>query len=143
MIDRLLGVLTSQFVRIRGESMWPALPDRKWVRVTRRAYSHRRKPERFDVIRFEDPSERGHWVVKRIVGLPDEELRLEDGRLFIDGIEIDDPRARGASGGKSEWWPCTNEYVVLGDNRDASTDSRKFGAVPIGKILGRVRRGTD
>lgn len=143
MIGRILDILTAKLVRVNGPSMEPTFPDGSWVVVNRRAFSWPGKPKRFDVVRFEDPSQRGRWLVKRVVGLPDEEVALRDGRLEVNGDAVQEPHLAGLADGLSgthEWWPCTNEYVLLGDNRDASTDSRKFGTVPIGAFRGRVVR---
>ena len=143
LIGRLLDILTAKLVRIGGGSMMPNYPSGSWVVVNRRAYTWPRKPQRFDVVRFEDPAQRGRWLIKRIVGLPDEEVALVDGQLHINGSPVAEPhieRPMACGSGKHEWWPCTNEYVLLGDNRAASTDSRKFGTVPIGSFRGRVAK---
>lgn len=143
MIGRILDILTVKLVRVGGASMEPTVPDGAWVFVNRRAFNWPRKPERFDIVRFEDPSKPGRWLLKRVVGLPDEEVRLEEGRLEINGSVMPEPYLDGSAeqpAAGHEWWPCTNEYVLLGDNRTASTDSRKFGTVPIGAFRGKVFR---
>lgn len=143
MIGRILDILTTKLVRVGGASMEPTVPDGSWVLVSRRAFNWPRKPERFDVVRFEDPSKPGRWLLKRVVGLPDEEVRLRDGQLEINGALVEEPYLDGSYAGPGplhEWWPCTNEYVLLGDNRLASTDSRKFGAVPVDAVRGKVVR---
>jgi signal peptidase I len=140
MIGRLLDILSTQLVRINGASMEPAIAPGSWVRVSRRAY-RKRQPERFDIVRLEEPGRAGHMVVKRIVGLPGEEVRLEDGALYVNGALALEPHTRSdAVIGKSEWWPRDDEFVVLGDNRGASADSRKFGVVMRGAIRGKVMR---
>jgi signal peptidase I len=141
MFARFLTLISTQLVRIRGGSMEPSLPDGAWALVSRRAYHGPQMPQRFDIVRFEEPGRRGHWIVKRIVALPGEEARLEDGKLFINGETLTEPHAVGiGASGKHEWWPRDDEYVTLGDNRDASTDSRKFGTVPLSAIRGKVVR---
>ena len=141
MIDRFLDMLSSQLVRIRGASMEPTLPDGSWVVVNRRAFRGSRRPERFDIVRLEHPSERGLWIVKRVVGLPGEEVRLEGGRLFVDGeVVAEDYLGDADTSGIHEWWPRDDEYVVLGDNREASTDSRRYGPVSEKLLRGRVGR---
>lgn len=143
MIGKILDILSLKLVRIGGASMAPTFEDGSWALVNRRAFSWPRKPERFDIVRFEDPSKPGRWLLKRIVGLPDEEVCLQDGRLEINGSRVEEPHlseSREEPSGRHEWWPCTNEYVLLGDNRAASTDSRKFGTVPIGAFKGKVTR---
>ena len=138
MIARLLDILSTKFVRISGQSMEPTLSDRSWLRVNRRAYRSA-SPERFDVVRLEDPGSAGHWIIKRVVGLPGEEVKLEDGVLFVNGSEIREPHLSiRAPAGKYEWWLRGDEFVVLGDNRSASTDSRRFGPVSFSAIRGKV-----
>lgn len=119
--------------------MEPAIDENSWG-VSLRAGFRRRKPARFDVVRFEDPNEKGHWLVKRIVGLPGEEVGLIAGELHANGTKIEDPFAYcpDVSAAKQEWWPRDDEYVVLGDNRSASTDSRKFGPIKRSSIRGRL-----
>jgi signal peptidase I len=140
----MLDLLTMQLVRIRGESMCPALKDGAWVLVYRRAYRRGKLPARLDIVRLEEPGRRGHWIVKRIVGLPGEEVRMAGGRLFVNGDELADQRlwrsGDDGSGQTHQWWPRTDEYVVIGDNLEGSTDSRKFGVAPLTAITGKVVR---
>ena len=80
--------------------------------------------------------------VKRIVGLPNEDLRLDDGVLYVNENPLEeayvaDTKA-GAEGFIQAWWTGPDEYVVLGDNRGGSTDSRAFGKVKRQQIIGRV-----
>ena len=120
--------------------MEPAIIEGAWV-ISSRLGFRRRAPARFDVVRLEDPGEAGHWILKRIVGLPGEEIVLRSGELFVDGRAVLDTHAHYArsSSDKFEWWTRNDEYVVLGDNRLFSTDSRKFGPVKRSAIRGRVK----
>ena len=54
-----------------------------------RAGFRRREPNRFDVVRLEDPRSPGHWIMKRIIGLPGEDIELRSGELFVDGEAVD------------------------------------------------------
>ena len=120
--------------------MEPSIIEGSWV-ISFRLGFRRKVPVRFDVVRLEDPEIVGHWILKRIVGLPGEEVLLKDGELYIDGQVIADTHAQYAqvSSDKFEWWPRIDEYVVLGDNRSFSTDSRKFGPIKRSGIRGRVK----
>ena len=142
MLEPLLRLLWVQLVRVRGDSMAQALRDGQWVLVDRRAY-RRRPPARFDIVRFEDPSRPGAWSVKRIVGLPGEQIALRDGQLTINGQPVREPHvdASIADAETHEWRPGPRQYVVLGDNRLRSTDSRRYGPVPLSAIRGRVLAG--
>lgn len=118
--------------------MAPTLRDGQWMVVSRRAYA-RRPPSRFDVVRFADPRRPGSWSVKRIVGLPSEHVELRGGELMVDGLTIDDPHAAHGDSSEHLWAPGPNEYVVLGDNRAGSTDSRRYGPISLSAITGAVR----
>ena len=109
--------------------------------VSRTAY-RARMPARGDAVVIRDPRDAGRRYLKRIVGLPGEELRLFEGMLLIDGGYMPEPYLRGlpASLGLSGrvWQLGNKEYFVMGDNRAHSTDSREFGPIDLGLILGRV-----
>ena len=80
-------------------------------------------------------------VVKRVVGLPGERVRLGAGGLEVDGRAVPEPYLAGGPGGSGELdlrlGPA--QYLVLGDHRAASTDGRDFGPVGADALLGRVR----
>jgi signal peptidase I len=79
-------------------------------------------------------------VVKRVVGLPGERVRLAAGRLEVDGAPVPEPYLAGDAGaGELEVELGPAEYLVLGDHRAASTDGRDFGPVGADALLGRVR----
>jgi signal peptidase I len=119
--------------------MEPAISENTWVAVLKAGF-RKHDPRRFDIVRLEDPREPDRWMLKRIVGLPGEEVALTAGELFVNGKQIVDPHAYcpDPQADKFEWWPRDDEYVVLGDNRRQSTDSRKFGPVKRSSIRGRV-----
>jgi signal peptidase I len=81
-------------------------------------------------------------VVKRVVGLPGERVRLAAGRLEVDGEVVPEPylAGRGSPGtGDLDLRLGPAEYLVLGDHRAASTDGRDFGPVGADALVGRVR----
>ena len=88
-----------------------------------------------------DPSGHGDpEVVKRVVGLPGERVRLRAGRLEVDGQAVTEPYLAALPGAGDldlELGPA--QYLVLGDHRAASTDGRDFGPVGADALVGRVR----
>ena len=120
------------------------MPDR--VIANRLVYRFH-EPRRGDIIVFKAPARveaacpAGGTFVKRIVGLPGEKLSMRNGFVLVDGVPLVEPYLpagyRGHESG--DWAGITGEgYFVLGDNRTMSCDSRRWGVVPRGKIIGRA-----
>jgi len=107
---------------------------------------------RGDVIVFHRPST---WqvpektLIKRVVGLPGDKIKVVDGRLFINGLLLEEsytnskcPASSSGTGNLADaktYGPIPlNEVYVMGDNRCDSSDSRLFGPVPDSKVVGRA-----
>jgi signal peptidase I len=135
-------ILTSRPYKIVGKSMVPTLADGQYVLLTR-ASSTSYPLERGDIVVHRHPMGLDGVYVKRIVGLPDEHVKLANGQIYIDDILLEENHPSLNPSEKDppikEWWNDSDEYVVMGDNRrDSHDDSRAFGTVPRGRILGRV-----
>jgi signal peptidase I len=80
--------------------------------------------------------------VKRIVGLPGDEIELRQGQVFRNGERLSEPYLRLQAtlpmSGVEHWELGPDQYLVFGDNRDNSIDSRVFGPLPRSELLGRV-----
>lgn len=144
----VLTYLVVEFVGQRtvvsGSSMETTLSDGNNLIVDKLSYNFK-DPERFDIIVFKYQHEENTYYIKRIIGLPGETVQIDkDGNIFIDGslLEEDYGNEVMLSPGLAEE-PFTlgdDEYFVLGDNRNGSTDSRDplVGAVSEDWILGRA-----
>ncbi len=100
-------------------------------------------PKRGDVIVLDSPEASRSRFIKRIVGLPGEEILIRDGSVFLveNGEEKpleEDSYSEAKTPGEVNKQLSDNEYFVLGDNRDSSSDSRNWGAVPRENIVGKV-----
>ena len=135
-LSQAVTVLSGQLYKVRGHSMQPNFRQGDRLLVSRRAY-RRGPPDRGDAVIARDPRDPGQRYLKRVVGLPGEEVRLSEGMLIIDGAPLEEPYLGGlpASPGLGEqgWELEDDEYFVMGDSRAHSTDSREFG--PIGREL--------
>lgn len=122
--------------RVAGDSMTPTLRDGQWV-LLRPRFLRRHRLQRGDVVVLRQLEPPWGWIVKRVAGLPGEEIVLDGPRLYADGRLLAElPPTPPAP--RREWWNGPDEYFLLGDNPTHSRDSRAFGPAPIGRIAGRV-----
>ncbi len=127
LITYLVITFVGQRTQVSGDSMYPALHDGDNLIVDKLSYNFV-DPERYDIIVFPYQYEEGKYYIKRIIGLPGETVQVIDGEVYIDsellgetyGAEVmnsagiaDEPIVLG-----------DDEYFVLGDNRNNSSDSR-------------------
>lgn len=150
----LIAVVCVLFVRnfvvmpisIDGPSMEPTLSDGDYVLMERVSYL-RNNPERFDIIVFKATEDKDY--IKRIIGLPGEDIRYEESELFVNGEPVIDPVLNMETTpyllsfdlesitGDKKLIP-DDYYLVLGDNRNNSTDSRTLGLIHRDQVIGRA-----
>lgn len=133
-----------QRTQVSGSSMEYTLSDGDNLIVDKISYRFY-EPERFDIIVFPFRQEEDTYYIKRIIGLPGETVQIgEDGTILINGMELEESYGREViqePGAAAE--PLTlreGEYFVLGDNRNASSDSRdpSVGMIQREDIVGRA-----
>lgn len=129
---------------VRGDSMEPNFQNGDYLLIDEISFRFR-NPKRGEVIIFSPPAQGSARYIKRIIGLPGETVQIEDGKvLLFDG------NTEQILDESSYLLPLTltpgnlrvslgeNEYFVLGDNRQFSSDSRQWGALKKENITGRV-----
>lgn len=140
-IQVIVNLFISARFRVEGDSMLPALANRQSVLAARLLFSWNQLC-RGDIVVIRHPRLYDRAFVKRIVGLPDENVRVDRGSVYVgDELLEEGPVSRISPGGadrNGEWWTGPGEYFVLGDNRGDSQDSRAFGPIDGRLILGRV-----
>ena len=107
---------------------------------------HFREPKRGEIVVFETPAQAqaqcgaGGTFVKRLVGLPGDQIEERRGVIFVNGKRLREPYIqRGHRGrGNGSWRVPPRHYFMLGDNRAGSCDSRRWGAVPRENLVGPV-----
>lgn len=131
--------------KIAGQGMAPNYVDGQYYLTNKFTYKAG-VPQRGDVIVFKAPTKPEVDYFKRIIGLPGEEIEIRDGKVYINNQELSETYL--ASGtytnvgtfmteGQKVKIP-ENQYFVLGDNRNHSSDSREWGFVPKENIVGRM-----
>jgi signal peptidase I len=99
-------------------------------------------PSRGDVVVLKSPTTANELLIKRVIGLPGETVSIQDGRVYIDGVLLDEPYIQEFCTYRScngTWELGQDQYFVLGDNRSHSLDSHSFGPVEGSTIIGIAR----
>ncbi len=141
----LIYILVRTFLfenyRVEGRSMEPSLVDDQYLVVDKLGY-RLHEPQRGDIIVFQDPNNDGRKLIKRVIGLPGESVEIRNGQVFIDGQLLDEKTYISSSRQGRYTEEATrlpeDEYFVLGDNRNNSSDSHNWGTLPSQNIIGKA-----
>jgi signal peptidase I len=141
LIVAVLLIAASKFllvpVRAHGISMMPTYEEGQFIFVNRLAY--RFSPvKRGDVVAITLRGE-GSLLVKRIIGLPGESVRIDNGQVFVNGFPLDEPyRQYYLPWNMREETVADHEVFVVGDNRSMPMEGHEFGFARRDRILGRA-----
>mgnify|MGYP002650882336 CR=1 FL=1 len=124
--------------RVDGMSMEPSLHNGERVMVNKVLY-HFAQPQRGDVVVFPYPLEPKNMFIKRVIGVPGDEVKIRDGITYINDVAIEEPYIYAKS--FNDYGPVVvpeGRVFVMGDNRNNSTDSRdtRVGCVDERDIMG-------
>lgn len=129
---------------VRGESMIPAFENGDYLIIDEISYRFQ-DPQRGEVIVFRYPHDPSQRYIKRIIGLPGETVEVKEGRVAISNQEeffvLDESGylpSDVSTPGEMLISLAEDEYFVLGDNRLASADSRRWGSLSRENIIGTV-----
>lgn len=95
-------------------------------------------PERGDIVIINDP-DLPERLIKRVIGLPGETIDMADGKVWINGVPLEEPYVKGITYPSTLAMPYKipdNHVFVMGDNREHSMDSRSMGAIPLAHVEG-------
>jgi signal peptidase I len=134
-----------QAVHVEGLSMYATLDDNDYLIANKIDY-RLHAPQRGDIIILRPPSDNSKDFIKRVIALPGEKLLIRDSIVYINGHRLDEPYLPEAWTAINNWPPDgtdgrvmkSNEYFVMGDNRNRSQDSRIFGPISRDRIDGRA-----
>jgi signal peptidase I len=144
----LIVVFVAQPVKVEGTSMQPRLENDERIFVNKFKYNFE-AIERGEIVVFWYPEDPTKSFIKRVIGLPGELIDMDAlGRITINGHFIEEPylAPERNQAARQKWGLVRNEfkyvkphyYFVMGDNRDASNDSRSWGLVPEKYIYGKA-----
>ncbi len=133
----LLINAVSARIRVESVSMKDTLNPGDFVLVNRLAYKWG-DIGRGDVLIFEPPFPSDEPYVKRVIGLPGESVTIEDGKVFVEGVLVQEPYLNVKFHSNGTWEIPEGEIFVMGDNRNNSSDSRSWGTVPVENIIGKA-----
>jgi len=124
-------------IRVDGSSMEPTLHNGEFVIVNKLTYKLG-MPEIGDVVIFHPPSDPEQEYVKRVIGLPGDQVVITDGKVYVNGQLLEEDYITASSAKETNINVPEDAIFVLGDNRDNSQDSRNFGSVPLNYVVGKA-----
>lgn len=137
-----------QLLEVSGESMEPTLRDKERL-IAEKLSIKFKELQRGDIVIFVNPKypeQNQRLIIKRVVGLPGETIQISEGKVIINDITLQEDylpentitAGRSALEEGASYRIAEDSYVLLGDNREHSRDSREWGAIKIDSIVGRA-----
>ena len=139
-ISAFFIIFLYQPVKVEGTSMMPTLEDQERVFINKFVYRFE-SIHRGDVVVFRYPRDTSKSYIKRVIALPGDHVRIEDGLVFVNGHRLEEeyvPQKYEDVRSYSELVVPPHSYFVLGDHRNLSNDSRDFGPVDQSYIYGKA-----
>lgn len=127
---------------VKGQSMEPNFYEKDYLIIDEISYRFN-QPKRGEIVVFKAPVGKDYYL-KRIIGLPGERVKIEDNKVIVynkenpQGFLVEEAYLTEDTKGSINQTLGDDEYFLMGDNRDESYDSRRFGPVPEEDIVGKV-----
>lgn len=133
-----------QPLKVSGDSMIPTFKDGEQL-IAEKLSIKSNGVQRGDIVIFKHPENPEIFIIKRIIGMPNESIKIENGDVFVNGSTLEEPyllpNTKTESFGKLqdgvELAIPDGEYILLGDNRGNSSDSRAWGTLKEEFIIGK------
>jgi signal peptidase I len=129
--------MISARIRVDGASMEPTLVSGEYVIVSKLSYRFG-TPQRGDIIVFHFPRDPKEEYIKRVIGLPGDEVQVRHGSVYVNGQLLDETYLKVSTNYNGTWNVPDNQLFVLGDNRNNSSDSHDWGTVPMDYVVGKA-----
>ena len=133
-------IFVIQPVKVEGTSMQPRLVDQERIFVNRFVYRFA-SIHRGDVVVFWYPKDRSKSFIKRVLGVPGDEIEIRDGAVYVNGAPIEEPYLKPEFRDYRSFHKVivpSGQYFVLGDHRNSSNDSSSWGFVDQPLIYGKA-----
>jgi signal peptidase I len=125
-------------IRVESISMQPTLYAGNFVVVNKLAYKIG-EVGRGDVVIFHFPPDPDREpYIKRVIGLPGDTVRVDDGKVYVNDVPLVEPYIAAPPRYENTWVVPENSLFVLGDNRNSSSDSHSWGMVPMKNVIGKA-----
>lgn len=138
----VLIVFLYQPVKVEGTSMMPALTDQERIFINK--FTYRLAPNnisRGDTVVFFYPMDPSKSYIKRVIGVPQDQIEITDGKVYVNGMPVEEPYVPDEYRDHLSMPETTvpmDHYFVLGDHRSSSNDSRSWGFVDRKLIYGKA-----
>lgn len=129
--------LISARIRVDGASMEPTLLSGEYVIVNRISY-RLGSPHRGDIIVFHFPRDPKEEYIKRIIGLPGDDVEVKNNAVYVNEQLLDEGYLKVTTHYSGTWRVPDGQLFVLGDNRNNSSDSHDWGTVPMNYVVGKA-----
>ena len=124
-------------IRVDGYSMEPTLHSGEYVIVNKVSY-RLGEPAIGDIIVFHFPRKPDQEYIKRVIGLPGDQVRITEGQVYVNDALLQESYINADPAYSGSWTVPDGQYFVLGDNRNNSSDSHNWGFVPYDYVIGRA-----
>ena len=124
-------------VRVENISMLPTLREGEFLLVNKMAYRFG-EVENGDIVVFHNPLNPQEDYIKRIIGVPGDKVEVHDYQVFLNGYPVKEEYISESPSYIGEWVVPEDQVFVLGDNRNRSDDSHKWGFVPFENLVGKA-----
>jgi signal peptidase I len=132
----IVNTATGRF-RIEGHSMLPTLNEGEYVIIDKLSY-YLDEPERGDIIVLQFPNDRSRDFIKRVIGLPGDHIEVGEGIVTVNGEALNEPYINAQPTYNGSWDVPDEQFFVLGDNRNNSSDSHNWSFLPADDIVGKA-----
>jgi len=134
----IINTFTGRY-QVLSVSMEPTLHEGQYLLISKASYWFH-EPERGDimVVKPLNGDKNSIPLIKRLIGLPGDTVEARDGRIWINGVAINETYVSGPLAYADRWTLGPDEYFLLGDNRNNSSDSHTWGPLPRENIIGKA-----